>query len=483
MTLLSLPWLESAICLALIGALGASRLRNPLYAWRLGQVFTGAVLACILLAWLTFTTTPSTEAGIDWSLQHCLFGKPILKVDELNAPLIVVVALLHFLTVLATARTKARCFSLSWSLTAEAIRLIMFTCLDMGLLIALLAVEPLLAYIELRNRRRPTGVFLVHMAFYLGVLLLGWFTLVFASGTALKVGATVALLAAILLRCGVVPFHCWLTDWFEHASFGIGLLFVVPLPGVYAATRLVLPLAPDWALQVGLFLSLATAIYAAGMALIQRDVNRFFPYLFLCHTSLVLVGLQLHTALSLAGGVALWISVMISLGGFGLVLRALEGRFGRLSLIGHRGLFEHAPTLAVCFLITGLASVGFPGTLGFVATDLLVDGAVSENLCVGIAAIATAALAGIAIVRVYLLLFTGARHNSTVTLTIRIPERIAVLTLIVLILGGGLFPQPGVSMYERVAESILEARSSYHPHARWQYPISAAQVSDFTRSN
>jgi NADH-quinone oxidoreductase subunit M len=113
-----------------------------------------------------------------------------------------------------------------------------------------------------------------------------------------------------------------------------------------------------------------------------------------------------------------------------------------------------------------LASVGFPGTLGFVATDLLVDGAVSVNLGVGLAVIAASALTGIAIVRVYLLLFTGARHPSTVTLSIRVPERVAVLALIVLILGGGLFPQPGVSMYQRVAANILDDRSSTHFGAR-----------------
>ena len=55
-------------------------------------------------------------------------------------------------------------------------------------------------------------------------------------------------MAAILVRCGTVPAHCWVTDWFEHASFGIALLFVTPLTGVYAAVRLVLPIAPDWVL-------------------------------------------------------------------------------------------------------------------------------------------------------------------------------------------------------------------------------------------
>jgi NADH-quinone oxidoreductase subunit M len=458
MNLPPLPWLEIAILVALGGAVSVRWLRNPLHAARCGLALTGAVLACVVLAWLRFATS-SAPAGADGSWQPSLFGVPLLALDELSAPLVVAVALMHFLTVLATARTKARCFSLSWSLTTEALRLALLTCLDPGALVALLVVETVLPYIELRNRRRPTRVYWVHMALYLGLLLLGWFALVSAEGPP-PVWATVALWAAVLVRCGVAPLHCWLTDWFEQASFGIGLLFVLPLTGAYALIRLVLPLAPDWALQVGLVLSLLTAVYAAGMSLVQRDVRRFFAYVLLSHSSLVLVGLQLRTATALTGGLALWFSLLLSLGGFGLVLRALEGRFGRMSLVGHHGLYEHTPTLAACFLVTGLASVGSPGTLGFVATDLLVDGAITVNLGVGLAVIATAALGGIAIIRVSLLLFTGGRHASTVALHIRGRERIAVLTLVVLILGGALVPQPGVSLYERVAEGILKDRSS-----------------------
>ena len=191
------------------------------------------------------------------------------------------------------------------------------------------------------------------------------------------------LLAAILIRCGTVPAHCWVTDWFEHASLGIALLFVVPLSGVYAAVRLVLPIAPDWVLQSIGLISLFTAVYAAGMATIQREARRFFAHLFLSHASLVLVGLELHTELSLTASLCLWFSVILSLGGFGLTLRALEARFGRLSLTDYHGLYEHSPTLAVCFLLTGLASVGFPGTLGFISTELLVDSAVEASPIVG----------------------------------------------------------------------------------------------------
>jgi len=93
------------------------------------------------------------------------------------------------------------------------------------------------------------------------------------------------LTAAALLRSGIVPVHCWMTDLFEKATLGTALLFVAPMTGAYAVMRLVRPVAPDWALQSIAVVSLVTAVYAAGMALVQTDARRFFCFLFLSHSS------------------------------------------------------------------------------------------------------------------------------------------------------------------------------------------------------
>ncbi len=455
MNLGSVPWLELAVVVPLVGSVWVSRFRQPVRAFAWGLGFSSITFVYALLAWLTFSFEGPVRES--WSAQPYLFGRVLFALDGFSAPLVVLVALLHFLTALATGRTKMRRFSLSWSLASEAIRLATFSCTQPWLLIGLLAADTLPAYAELRNRRKPTRVYALHMGLFVGLLVLGWACIdPAASPLNQRVWATVPLLAAILIRCGTVPAHCWLTDWFEHASFGNALLFVAPLTGVYAAVRLVLPVVPDWALSsIGVF-SLVTAIYAAGMAVVQQEARRFFAYLFLSHASLVLVGLELKTAVSLTGALALWLSVTLSLGGFGLTLRALEARFGRLSLTDFHGLYDNSPMLAVCFALTGLASVGFPGTLGFVATELLVEGAIEANLWAGLGVVLAAAVNGIAIVRVYFLLFTGARHPSTVSLLIGPRERFAVLTLAALILGGGLFPQPGVSSRHRAAADILD---------------------------
>ncbi|MDR3638225.1 MAG: proton-conducting transporter membrane subunit [Isosphaeraceae bacterium] len=462
MNVLSLPWLEIAVAIALVGSPTVSRFRDPSRAYRWGLTFTGLSFVCAFFAWMSFYLGVPAGGMPRWSIQPALFGRQVFQLDELNAPLLPTVGMLHFLTTLSTARTHMRRYSVSWSLAAEAIRLLTFAAKEPWVLIGLLAVSTIPPYVELRTRNRPTRVFVLHMALFIGLLVIGWAGVEASTrgGSPAAWWATVPLLVAILVRCGTVPAHTWVTDWFEHASLGIALLFITPLSGVYAAVRLVLPIAPVWVLQsIGLF-SLITAVYAAGMATIQRETRRFFAHLFLSHASLVLVGLELHSELSLCASLCLWFAVILSLGGFGLTLRALEARFGRLSLTDYHGLYEHSPTLAVCFLLTGLASVGFPGTLGFISTELLVDSAVEVSPSVGVAVVTAAALNGIAVVRAYFLLFTGARHVSTVSLGIGLRERAAVLTLAMLILGGGLFPQPGVTTRERAAEEILQDRTS-----------------------
>jgi len=254
-----------------------------------------------------------------------------------------------------------------------------------------------------------------------------------------------------------------MTDLFEHATFGTALLFVTPMVGAYAVVRLVLPIAPEWALRSIALLSLVTAVYAAGMALVQREARRFFCYLFLSHSSLVLVGLESVSPVALTGALCVWLSVGLALTGFGLTLRSIEARSGRVSLADFHGLYDYTPPLPAFFLLTGLASVGFPGTFGFVGTELLMDGAVQIYPHVGVAVILAAALNGIAVVKAYFIVFTGRQHPVAVALQGDWRVRTTVIALALLILGGGLFPQPGVTSRNLAAEEILAERKGQTP--------------------
>lgn len=456
---LKLPWLELAILLPLIGTFFIAFIREPETAWKRTLVVCSLTLACTIGAWIDFSTMHAFDAHDHWDLLSPWLGPDALLIDELSAPLLPLSALLYLLTVVATLRTKVRRFPFGWTLFSEATLLALLSCRDPQGVIGLLALQTIPPFFELRQRGRSTRVYVIHMGLFLAFLIAGWM-MIDADGpkTDHSVLAIGMLIAAILIRSGSVPVHCWMTDLFDNASFATALLFMAPMAGAYAAIRLILPISPDWALRNIAVISLITAVYAAGMTLVQKDARRFFAYLFLSNSSLVLVGMEVATPIGLTGALCLWLSVGLSLAGFGLTLRALESRTGRVSLSRYHGLYDHMPTLAAFFLLTGLASIGFPGTIGFVGTELLVEGAVGVFSLGGMLVVLAGALNGIAVMHAYFRLFTGVEHKASISLYARLPEKVAVLSLSILIIGGGLWPQPGVASRYHAAIEIMARR-------------------------
>ncbi len=463
MSELHLPWLELAILIPLLGAVWVRRRNNQDVARTHSLVLSTLTWFCAIGAWQDFGVLHKFEAHDRWDLVTHLLGRNIFVIDELSAPLLPLAALLYVLTILATLRTKVQRFSFSLALVSEAILLATLSCKLPWIVIALLTLGIIPPWIELRQRRKSTRVYLIHMGAFVFMLLAGqtlW-SLSGGQGIVSIVGVSL-LMGAVLLRSGIVPVHCWMTDLFEQASFGTALLFVTSMVGAYASVRLVLPIAPGWVLHSIALVSLFTAFYAAGMALIQREARRFFCYLFLSNSSLVLVGLETVTPIGMTGALCLWISVGLSLVGFGLTLRSVESRIGEVTLNEYRGLYSHTPMLAAFFLLTGLASIGFPGTIGFVGAELLVEGAVQLYPVVGSAVVVVAALNGLAVLHAYFRIFTGTTHAGTIDLQIRKPERSAVLILTALILGGGLYPQPGVTSRYHAAIELSKGRQLNH---------------------
>ncbi len=411
-----------------------------------------------LVAWRTFSPVgPESPGGAapgdGWHLLPSAIGRDLLAVDQLSAPLLPWVALLYFLTAIATLDSRLRQSSFAWTLASEAIVLATFACKAPWAVIGLVALGSVPPYIELRARSRPARIYGLHMALLFALLGLGWalgasawaVVPLFGRGVDSQRHRSVSLLDDRLVRTGDVGHGAALRDTARRR------LCHGP---ARAADR------AFWALQTLELAALFTAVYTAALALVQRDLRRFFCYLFLSHSALVLLGLVMVSPIGLTAGLCLWLSVGLALCGFGLTLRALEARRGRLSLDRFQGLYEHTPNLAMCFGLTGFASIGFPGSFGFVGTELLVDGAVETHPWVGIAIVIAAAINGIAVFNTYFRLFSGTHYFSTVSLKIGRCERYAVLSLAALILILGLVPQPGVASRYQAAEQLLDERAA-----------------------
>lgn len=462
---LHFPWLELSILIPLLGSVLVSLPKDRELARRICVSLALLTFGCACGEWIDFARLGTFEAHDHWDVVAGFLHFDVFVIDELSAPLLPLAALLYLLTIFSTLKTKANRFSLSGTLLSESILLATFSCRAGWLLVALLAIGTLPVWYELKIRRRQsTRMYTLHMVVFVLCITIGYGLLPEPSSDSLQSPSLKMLLAGALLtigallRSGIAPLHCWMTDLFERATLGTAMLTVTPMVGAYAVMRLVLPIAPSWALQSIAILSLITSVYAAGLALVETDSRKFFCYLFLSHSSLVLVGLELVNAIGLTGALCLWISVGLSLGGLGLTLRSLESRVGRVDLARFNGLQEHTPTLAGLFLLTGLASIGFPGTIGFVGIELLIEGAVDVYPMVGIAVVVAAALNGIAVLQAYFRIFTGTRYVASISMRTKPSERIAVLVLTILILGGGLIPQPGVRSRHHAAKALISHR-------------------------
>jgi len=456
---LHLPWLELSIVCPLIAAVICFRIQSPLVAQRVAIIASGITFVLTVGEWFDFSTLGTFSAQDRGSLIYWIFGQEFFVIDELTAPLLPKVALLFTLTIAATMRSKAGRFSFGRTLEAEAIILALLSCAYVPILIILLLLGAILPWLEMRSRGNDTRVYSICMSMHIVLLIVGT-SLLWIGGSSSLIGTIAAclLVASALIRAGIFPVHFWIVDLFEKATFGTALLYVAPMTGAFVVMRTVLPSVPVWALHGIAVLSLLTALYAAAMALVQTEARRFFAFLFISHSSLVLAGLEIANPIGMTGALCIWLETGLSLGGLALTLRAVEARLGRISLDKFHGLFDHMPYLGSLFLITSLASIGFPGGLAFVGMELLVEGTVKVYPVVGAIIVLAAALNGVAVLRAYFRIFTGTRHIATIPLTARPAERLVAISLSLLVLGVGLWPGAVVRSRYHAAEALLRIR-------------------------
>ncbi|MDP1591841.1 MAG: proton-conducting transporter membrane subunit [Prosthecobacter sp.] len=269
-------WLELTLLLPLLGAVVAAFIKVPAVAMRTSLGFFIATLITATAANLAFAGTK-----IAW-LKH-------FAVDDLAAPMLPVLALLHLLTLLGTAKSRVSPMFCVRLLIAAFVSLAAVTCQTPWMLIALLVLGVLVPLWDLISRGQPVRGYLIHMGLFVVLLVVGW---QFA-GQQIGYGL---LLLALLLRGGIVPLHGWLPTLFQGAAYGTAMVFVLPLMEVLAALRLLLPSTPEWMLNAASIVCLITAVYGGGMAIVQNEVRKFFAHLCLSQTALVMFAVMLHTS-------------------------------------------------------------------------------------------------------------------------------------------------------------------------------------------
>jgi NADH-quinone oxidoreductase subunit M len=280
-------------------------------------------------------------------------------------------------------------------------------------------------------------------------------------GSAEHTAAFWALAVAVLLRKGIVPFHFWVNEAFEGQRLSLLSLLLNAHLGGYMMIRFGVPLFREVASQaislLGI-LSIITAVYMALLAISERRPRRILALLCTSQASFILAGLQNRNVEGIMGALLHWWVVAFATTTVISVYRLLEVRSTEVeSPKGFLGFAFHAPRLAVCFAVAGLALVGMPGTLGFVAEDLLFHGSIESHPLLGIGLPLATALNAITVLRLFATLFLGRRGLHVPKIADARPrERWALTAAVVLLVAGGLIPSIPASLRSDPAHALSD---------------------------
>lgn len=432
--------------------------RTPAIAGLAVSLFSAAVLAWIV----------SGAEGLPYEFGERLGGGSLVHLDGITAALMPTVALIELAILLVAPRRFLDRAATGRLLQAAAATFALFATAHPLVLVVLWVVTALPTWISTRGTpggRPAARVFAIVMLAALACMAVGTLLMLadppWEQGCGLVGNAGGWLVAiAVLMRKGIVPFHSWYPALFSAAPLSTALAATMPQVAAYTAVRLLMGHADHGAgvgaeLVVLSQLALVTAAYGAALALVQRDLRGLIGTLAMSQSALVLAGLAGHVPMEINGAFCVWISSGLALTGIGLVAWALESRAGPLVLTTPQGRFTDAPAMAAFFLLFGLAAIGLPGTLSFVADDLIVSGSLDEQLHAGLLVIISTVLSGIAVVRGWFFVFGGpAAIDGPRHLMLR-RERVALTALFVPLVVLGLWPAPLVRSLERAAAQLL----------------------------
>ena len=187
-------------------------------------------------------------------------------------------------------------------------------------------------------------------------------------------------LASFAVKVPMWPVHTWLPDaHVEAPTAGSMILAGVLLKmGGYGFLRFSLPMFPlasEFFAPLIFTLSIIAVIYTSLVALAQSDMKKMIAYSSVAHMGFVTIGIFTMTEQGIAGAMFQMVSHgLVSAAlffGVGVVYDRLHTR----EISAYGGVATVMPRYAVFFMFMMLASVGLPGTSGFVGEILVLIGA------------------------------------------------------------------------------------------------------------
>lgn len=188
-----------------------------------------------------------------------------------------------------------------------------------------------------------------------------------------------AFFASFAVKMPMWPFHTWLPDAHVQApTAGSVILAGVLLKlGGYGFLRFSLPMFPEASAQLTwlvLSLSAIAVIYTSLVALVQSDMKKLIAYSSVAHMAIVTIGLFAFNRQGIEGAMIVMLSHGLVSAALFLCVGVIYDRLHTREISRYGGLAINMPRYALLFLFFTMASIGLPGTSGFVGEFLSLAG-------------------------------------------------------------------------------------------------------------
>ncbi len=193
-----------------------------------------------------------------------------------------------------------------------------------------------------------------------------------------------AMFASFAVKVPMWPFHTWLPDAHVEAptAGSVVLAGILLKLGGYGYLRFSLPMLPDASVfftPMIFALSIVAIVYTSLVALMQSDMKKLIAYSSVAHMGIVTIGIFTLNPLGIAGSIVQMLSHGLVSGALFMCVGVVYDRVHSREIASYGGLAERMPAYATAFMLFMLASIGLPGTSGFVGEILVIIGVFQIN--------------------------------------------------------------------------------------------------------
>ena len=272
-----------------------------------------------------------------------------------------------------------------------------------------------------------------------------------------------AFFASFMVKIPMWPFHTWLPDAHVEAPTAGSVILagiLLKMAG-YGFIRFSIGMFPDASLFFApmiFTLSIIAIIATSLIALVQKDMKKLIAYSSVAHMGFVTLGIFTFTLQGIEGAIIQMISHGIVSAALFLCVGVVYDRLHTREIERYGGLVNRMPFYSFAFMIFILASLGLPGTSGFVGEFLVLLSIFSINTYFAVFATTGVVLAATYSLWLYRKVIFGAlvKDDLMDIIDLTRKEIIIFVPLIFLTLFIGIYPKPVIDIIEPATSNMVE---------------------------